>query len=424
MIKQLKKKFTVTAMTAVTVLIVIIIGTINIFNCVIIDRQTDNTLDFLVERSLDVVPDKPVGGDELISGKRDIFDKPMDEDTFMASRCFMVYLSAQNDVIKTDTGRISSVDDENAREIAAEMLENNKYSGMYNGFKFTTAVVDTYAPFHEGYTSVMVFLDITDQVYSVLSVLVLSGVIAVVTWLLMLLLVVALSEKAIRPIAENMQQQKKFITNAGHEIKTPLAIILANTDALELHNGESKWSANIRTQTNRLTGLTEKLLTLSKMDEYADTNSKCNVELKNLIMQTTEPYFEIVQNKGVNFVFDIKNEAVVSAVGQSLDQLFDVLVDNAVKYARDNTDIIISLRKDAGKTFFQIINTCDNLPDAEPKKLFDRFYRGDSARTQNGTGGYGVGLSVAAAVCEINNADITAEYMPENKIAFSVRFKN
>lgn len=419
MIKELQKKFIFTAMTAITVLIVIIIGAINIFNCVVIDSQTDRTLEFLAQRSFEPVFSKPDAFNKGMFEKNDIFDRPMDEDTFMASRCFTVYLTEENEILRTDVSRISSVNEETATNIAREMLQNGKYYGICDNFKFTTAIVDTVVPITEDCNSVMVFLDITDQFYNMLSVLVLSAIIAVVAWVLMLLLVIALSKKAIRPIAENMEQQKKFITNAGHEIKTPLAIILANTDALELHNGENKWSNNIRTQTNRLSGLMQNLLMLSKMDESAGMNVKRTVNASDVLKETIEPYFELSEKDGKKLICNIEENVVVSEVPDSLRQLFAVLVDNAVKYASPDTDININLYKNAGKTVFKIKNTCEKLPDVEPKKLFDRFYRGDSARTQIG-GGYGIGLSVAAAVTEANKGKITAQYPDGNQIEFTV----
>lgn len=416
MIKQLRKKFIFTAMVAVTVLIVLIIGAINVFNFIVIDGQTDRTLDFLVQRSFE--PDFKKS--ETPPEKRDIFDKPMDEDTFMASRCFTVYLTSENKILRADTGRISSVDEESAVSIAEQMLGKGKYSGRCNEFKFVTAVSDTAVPLDGGFDGVMVFLDISEQFYNILSVAVLSAIIAVVTWLLMLMLVIALSEKAIRPIAENMEQQKKFITNAGHEIKTPLAIILANTDALELHNGTNKWSNNIRTQTNRLSGLMQNLLLLSKFDENIGANAKREVNATEVLKNVTEPYFELSENNNKTLVLNIDENVTVSEIPDSLRQLFSVLVDNAVKYAATDSNIYLELYKSNGKMIFKITNTCDKLPDVEPRKLFDRFYRGDSARTQT-SGGYGIGLSVAFAVCEANNGEITAEYTDVNKIMFTVK---
>lgn len=420
MIKQLRKKFIFTAMVAVTVLIVIIVGAINIFNCMVIDSQTDRTLEFLVQRSFVPDFDKSEVPNKDMPEKRDIFDKPMNEDTFMASRCFTVYLTAENEILRADTGRISSVDEKTAVSIAEQMLKKGKYDGTCDGFKFVTAVKDTALPVKDDFDSVMVFLDVSGQFYNIVSVAVLSAVISVVTWLLMFLLVVALSEKAIRPIAENIEQQKRFITNAGHEIKTPLAIILANTDALELHNGVNKWSDNIRTQTNRLSGLMQNLLLLSKTDEKINSDVKREVNATSLLKEVTEPYVELSQNGNKTLVLNAEDGVTVCEVPDSLRQLFSVLVDNAVKYAVPFSEIHLELYKSNGKMIFKITNTCDKLPDVEPQKLFDRFYRGDSARTQT-TGGYGIGLSVAATVCEANNGEITAEYIDKDKIRFTVK---
>ena len=118
-----------------------------------------------------------------------------------------------------------------------------------------------------GFGKVVVFLDTSGDIYSYIRVLFLSAAIGIACWLFMLLFVILLSKQAIRPIAENIEKQKQFVTNAGHEIKTPIAIIQSNTEAMELYNGENKWSKNIKEQTVRLNELMKNLLTLARMDE-------------------------------------------------------------------------------------------------------------------------------------------------------------
>lgn len=419
MIKQLRKKFIFTAMVAITVLIVIIIGTINVFNVVITDNQTDRTLDFITRQSFQLpAMDKPLMDGKGFEDKRDFFDKPMNEDTFMASRWFVVYFSG-DETVKVDVGHISSVDEATALQMARELIDDNKSAGFKDGFKFVSAVVDVVTPTSEPYDSVMVFLDVSNQTQNMLSVLVLSVIIAVIAWALMLLLVVILSEKAIRPISENMEQQKKFITNAGHEIKTPLAIILANTDALELHGGESKWSQNIRMQTKRLNGLMQNLLLLSKMDEAMSSNVKKEINLSEVLKSVIESYQEPAELHRNSIKLSVEDGVIFNEVTDSFRQIFEILVDNAVKYAVAESEICVDLFKHSGEIVFKVKNRCDKLPQVEPEKLFDRFYRGDSARTQS-SGGYGIGLSVAKAAVEVNNGKISANYCTGNEIEFVV----
>lgn len=417
MIKTLKKRFIFVAMVAVTVLLVVLLGAINVLNGVIINEKIDETISFLAQRSFQpemqipgIQPDKGLG-------RNDFFDKPMDEDTFMSSRHFAVLLDGNNQIIRIDVSGISSVEEQQAKEIAQNVIDEKSFYGFTEGFKYSAVISDRMFPAEAD--SVMIFLDVTDQYANVLSVLLLSVVLGALAWGLMLVLVVFLSSKAIRPIAENMEQQKQFITNAGHEIKTPLAIILANTDALELHNGKNKWSENIRTQTNRLSGLMQNLLLLSKADEGIKTGVEELVDASELLKSVFEPYVQLCEADGKIILADIKDSCFIKAVSENLRQVFSVLVDNAVKYAVPQSNINILLTQQNNKLIFKIKNKCEKLPEAQPSKLFDRFYRGDSARTQK-SGGYGIGLSVARAIVEGCNGKILCAYLDDNIIEFTV----
>ena len=144
--------------------------------------------------------------------------------------------------------------EEEALYIAGEIYRNGAQSGYTRNFRYQLAHA------LDGLSSLVICLDVSSQQRSVVTVLLVSALIGLLCWLAMLMLVILLSKKAIRPIAVTLEKQKRFVTNAGHELKTPLAILLANTDALELHQGETKWSRNIRTQTVRLNGLMQNLL--------------------------------------------------------------------------------------------------------------------------------------------------------------------
>lgn len=421
MVKALKKRFIFVAMAAVSVLLVVLLGAINIFNMVIVNNQVDDTISFLAQRGLSPMGSVPADNRGVFPEKElerdDFFRKPMNEDTFMASRHFTVLLDEKNEIVYINVSQISSVDSKEAEKLAQGVLSEGKFHGYINGFKFDTAIADSV--FVQEHSQVMVFLDVTDQYRNIFSVLFLSIVLGALAWGLMLLLVLFLSDKAIKPIAENMRQQKMFITNAGHEIKTPLAIILANTDALELHAGKSKWSENIRTQTNRLSGLMQNLLMLSKADEGVSAVAQENINATEILNAVVEQYIELCSEEDKMIFTEIEADCTVKVVSENLRQLFGVLVDNAVKYALPESSINIFLARQNGKMIFKIKNKCTELPQVEPSKLFDRFYRGDSARTQK-NGGYGIGLSVARAIAESSSGSIKANYIEDNIIEFVV----
>ncbi len=417
MIKNLKKRFITVAMAAVSVLLIVLLGAINIFNIIISNNQINKKMDFLAVRSMGNFQSVPQV--DMFSGgpyaPKDFFGKPMDEDTARESRHFSVLLDGNGEIAHIDTKEISSVDEAQAREICEKVLLKNSSKGYIAGFKYTTAAVGDIKS--ASYNQVMIFLDVSNQYQSILAVLFLSLSFGILAWGLMLLFVFVLSDKAIKPIAENIQRQKMFITNAGHEIKTPLAIISANAEALELHQGESKWTQNIKGQTARLSDLMQKLLFLSKADESSIFIEKHNIDLTSLLTEIIAPYDELLKKEEKIINANIEKTYYLGNT-DSICQLFSVLVDNAVKYALPGSSIDISL-KSAGKILFKVKNQCEQLPLVSPERLFDRFYRGDTARTQS-SGGYGIGLSVARAITESCGGKIYAEYYENNTIEFVV----
>ena len=254
---------------------------------------------------------------------------------------------------------------------------------------------------------------------SELRVLLLSLAAGAAGWFFMLILISLLSGRAVRPIVENMEKQKRFVTDAGHEIKTPLAIIMANTDALELHQGETKWSRNIRGQTERLSGLMQNLLTLSRMDEGTAGTLMSECSLSEMTRDAVAQFREPAENRGISVLCDIAENVTVTGDKVRLLQLLTILLDNAVKYAEGGTpEIRVSVSRQERTAVLRISNTCFLGQDEDPGKWFERFYRGDSARTQK-SGGYGIGLSAASAIVRLHKGSVKAEY-EDGRVVFTV----
>ena len=342
-----------------------------------------------------------------------LFDPVLNEDDRLSAVYFVVRLNENNEVIFSDVSKISTVDEEIASEYAKEVIEEGKEKGKLDDFKYAVSE----SP--DGHGKTIVFLDIKSESQSILAVAVVSVGIGVLCWISMLLLIIALSKKAIRPIAANIERQKQFITDAGHEIKTPLAIILANTEAMELHNGESKWSKNIRKQTTRLSELMQRMLSLAKMDEGTAKLKFEELDITKLVNDSVSSFKEPAKQKNIAIEKEIEENVICKADKESMTQLINILTDNAVKYADEASTIKVKLKKHDKHMKLSISNTCSNLPDVPPEKMFDRFYKGDSARTQK-SGGFGIGLSVAQAVAESHKGTIKATYPTENTIKFEV----
>lgn len=412
MIKVLQKKFVFTAMIVVSILLLILLGTINVVNIVMVRNETDKTLAMIsaADGNFDHIQPPPNS-----TPPSDFRIEPKDErDKFLSSNFFIVRLNGNGQVIFTDVSRTSLVDEASAKELALKILDEGASAGKIGKYRYQ---ISNSRMENE---TVIVFLDASEEILSYVRVLFLSGGIGIVCWILMLLIVIFLSKKVIRPIAENIERQKQFVTNAGHEIKTPLAIILANTEAMELYNGENKWSKNIREQTVRLNGLMKNLLLLAKMDEGAAEIIKTEVSLSELVSENVRVFAEPFNLRNITLQTEIQPNVIIKANKEQMSQLISILFDNASKYTNDSGTVIVSLQKSDKRIKLLIKNSCEKLPDTSPHKLLDRFYRDDKARTQK-TGGYGIGLSVARSIAEANRGSIAVEYEKPNFVSFTVK---
>lgn len=401
--KTLRKKFVFFAMSAVTVLLIVLIGAINIFSYIILDEQSDEILNMIADDN-DRFPQKDIPG-------KGPFAPPMNMDTVESARFFMVSTDANGDVVNVNIDRISSVTAEQA--IKYSSLASDE-SGKINTYKYQRKQL--------GGGSLIFFMDVSGQTQTFVMVLSLSCAIAVLCWIAVLIFAIIFSKRFVRPILSGMEKQKQFITNAGHELKTPLAIIQSNNDASVLINGETKYTENIRRQTKRLTVLMSNLLTLSKLDEEV----KLPVELTNIsaLMQSLLPdYRDMFVQKGIDFSASIQSQILIQVHKDSFLQMITVLLDNALKYAPENGSVTFSAYSDGKQVIITEENTCETPDTADAERLFERFYRGNNARTQQtDTSGYGVGLSAARAIAENFGGTLKAEYTTKGTIRFIARF--
>ena len=412
MTKTLQKRFIVTAMIAISVLLSFLLGAINIANYVMSNRQIEKIMTELTESGGVYHPPSFPG--EMPPFQKFPFQEMPTPDDMMGARYFLVAFDDDGRVVHTDVNHIYAVSKEEAAEIAQKIHDRPETSGQYEHFKYVLV------PGPDGKGSIALFLDIAMQQRTAWTVLLASCGGGLLCWIAMLLLVIQLSKRAIQPIAQNIEKQKQFVTNAGHEIKTPLAIILANTDAMELISGETKWSRNIRSQVIRLNGLMQNLLALAKMDEGGEKLPMSEFLVKPLLEEVLEQYREPAATKNIALQADIQPDVILRANRDSVMQMLSILLDNATKYTPDDGEISVCLKKE-DKVVLQVKNTCSQPPEDDLEKLFDRFYRGDAARTQS-SGGYGIGLSAARAIAEAHGGIIAASYESTQKtIVFTAK---
>ena len=228
------------------------------------------------------------------------------------------------------------------------------------------------------------------------------------------LLLIFFSGRIVKPVSESYEKQKRFITDAGHEIKTPLTIIDADAELVALDCGENEWLEDIKKQTKRLTALTNDLIYLAKMEEGQKNSTKIEFPLSDVVEETAESFRARAVNENKKLDIDIQPEITYCGDEKAIRQLVSILVDNAVKYSDGTKSISVKLEGQGGtsklsKGFrLQVFNSCEHIEQESVKHLFDRFYRAEQSRNSQ-TGGYGIGLSVAKAVVDAHRGKITAD---------------
>ena len=329
------------------------------------------------------------------------------------SRYFTVTVNDAGDVLNVDTGKIAAVDMEQAVEFAETALSRKAERGFVDDYRYLITDTD------EG--QMLLFLDCgrnltTFRSFRTASLLVSAGGIAAV-----FLLILAFSGRIVRPVAESYEKQKRFITDAGHEIKTPLAIIEADADVLEMElEGESEWLQDIRTQTRRLTDLTNDLVYLSRMEERTDERQLVEFPFSDVVEETAQSFRSRAMQKQVTFTDHIEPMLSLKGDEKALRQLTSILLDNAVKYAPVGGDISLTLERQGRGAALTVFNTSSTpVPRESLTRLFDRFYRTDPSRS-SATGGHGIGLSIARAVVMAHKGRITAETADEQSLKMTV----
>ncbi len=228
----------------------------------------------------------------------------------------------------------------------------------------------------------------------------------VVIFIALGLVIWSVSQNIIMPVKTAFDKQRQFISDASHELKTPLTVISANADILKNNDQASVWVENIKTQTARMEALVSDMLMLAKIDEREIAVSNENFSLSEEILGASLPFEALAFEKGKSLDFDIQENISYKGDKQSLRKIVSILIDNAIKHSNEKGAIKLTLKKDTRITL-SVFNTGCDIPDKDGEKVFERFYRGDNSRSRD-SGGSGLGLAIAKTIVDANKWKITA----------------
>lgn len=393
MIKKLQIKFVLLSMTAFLLVLVVIITGINIVNFNAVVREADELLAILSENK-GVFPIEPGNmGNRLPPG--------MSPEIPYESRYFSVILDSDSgSVIQAETSRIISVDTAQAIEYAKTVLSDGKSRGFADSYRYVIRTEDAFVR--------ITFLDCGRKLDAFQSFLLASAGISLIGYLAVFALIAFFSNRIIRPISESYEKQKRFITDAGHEIKTPLTIINADADVLAMEFGENEWLEDIQKQAKRLTSLTNDLVTLSRMEEAGSTMQMIEFPFSDVVSEAASSFQALAQTQEKVFQCQIQPMLTLRGNEKAIQQLISILLDNALKYSPANGTVSLTVEKQNRTLRLSVYNTTTSeIPKESLPLLFDRFYRTDPSRNSQ-TGGHGIGLSVAKAIVTAHNGKIQA----------------
>lgn len=326
--------------------------------------------------------------------------KSISEETPYQTRYFTVRYDASGTIYATSVGHISAVDATQARAYAAKVYDVAPSTGFIDIYRYRTV--------KSGDRVLCIFIDAEKELSTYRGSLMTSIAISAAGLFSVFLLLCFFSKLILRPVEESYRKQKQFLTDAGHELKTPLTIIDANTEVLEMEIGSSKWLDSTRNQVIRLTNMVKQFTALAKMDEAQGLLQKARFSLSQVLNETVDLFIPVATSTHRTLQVSCAEDLYYVGDEEQFRQLFCLLLDNAIKYSTPDSRIELTLCKHGKHLCFTIFNECEGIAKGSQDILFERFYRSDSSRNSS-TGGSGIGLSIAHSIVENHKGSIHAE---------------
>lgn len=410
MIRSIRRRFMRIAIGVLALAMVLVAVIINATNWVNVRAELYETMGHLSELDAQAGFRGQGSGKGMRKGRGGDMSRHM-RNMMNEARFFWVSVAEDGSCALTDASH-ESEEAEELLQLANQALAGGRTSGFCGDYLFSVGE-------RQG-QRVAVFLNCETKLTRVRRLALISAAACGGCVLLAWLLVGLFSSRAIRPLVESAIQQKQFITDAGHELKTPLTVISANMDVMAMESGDNEWIRSTRKQVANLRGLVGELIYLSRLDEEDAKLRREDVDLSKLVREGAEPFAGMAEFAGKTLTVAAEDGVHVTGDAAMLGRLVSILCDNAVKYAPEGDAIAVTLRR--GRRGVELIT--DNalrepMSDETLRHLFDRFYRADASRSRE-SGGYGIGLSVARAIAEKHGGGIRVR-QSEGRVIFTCR---
>ena len=415
MFRRLRLQFIVVATIAVSIMLISIIGILNASKYATSEKRINKILD-LLSKNNGVLPDEEVV--EKILGRK------TNPDIIVQYRYFSAYVDSTNKVITMNTEHIANLSETDVIFYIRKILSGKNRYGNFtttDGQKFAYKL-----SLHEDESKLIVVLDTTSYIEDRADLIDTSVFIFFSNLVFFIIIFVIFSGKVMMPFMENYRNQKAFITNAGHELKTPLAITSANNELCEMIGGENEWTKSTKEQVERMTDLINRLVVLARFEEKSEEKSDVsekNINFSDIVTKSANSFKSMAIKGGKNFESNIQKNLCISGDDGAIYELVNILIDNANKYCDDGGTVGVGLLQH-GITFKKaklvVYNTYKSGKGVDYSRFFERFYREDKSHNSN-VSGYGVGLSIAGNIVKRHKGKIHISYKNDT-IYFNVYF--
>ncbi len=336
------------------------------------------------------------------------------DEIFGLPRYFYLKLNDNGELLEVSSSNDFFLDSEQISQYLDMAYQTNKDEAFIDEIYFTRT-------FDKGEVEFL-FMDVTNDIANVRLTTILSLIITFSAYVLITIGGAICSKYILAPYKKMYANEKAFLTNASHELKTPLTIINTNLELIENSTGDSKYTKAIEKQIKRMSNLINEMITLNKLNELVPEQEKNEFNLTDMLYESIEPFLNVIEAKKLNFEKDIQDNLVVKMYEETMLKLFSILLDNAMKYSNDGGKLKITCKKVKNILTIVFYNTCEHVSKEKLENVFDRFYTLDESHSKKNSG-FGIGLSIAKKIVELNHGNIVVSSQDEKSICFTMTFK-
>lgn len=400
MIAKLRRRFILLSALSVFFVLFLTIGVINVSNYVSIENDAATSLNEIISQGPQPAPFRPGPGQNF-------------PERILRQHYFVVRFDEEGNVESKDTQQMFILSEQECVDLASRVYRNELTGGRYGDFRYQKAT--------DRYNAVTVaFIDQMEKFDNAKRFLLVSFLVSLGAYAVLIVLIIFASKIAFKSAEEAYRKQKRFITNASHELKTPITVISADLDLIEMDSGSSEWSASIRDQLSRLTEMTNQLVTLSRLQEEDPTKYPFeDFSLNEVCKKAVASFSPLFEKENIKFAYNFQGNVTMHGNARLIDELIRIFLSNSLKYTggEQKSSYFVVSESAKGKIELRFSNTLDKDDQVDVKQIFDRFYRSPSSSKE----GSGVGLSIAQEIIELHHGKISTD-KTDHVISFLVTF--